>query len=65
MYIKYLLVTYKWFTTSVGSVTSRLKATGLSYIKNTNIFSITERKSCIKIAPGTLSFFISYPAIHT
>ena len=37
----------------------------LQYIKKKNIFSITERKSCIKIAPGTLSFFISYPAIHT
>jgi len=29
-----------------------------------NIFSITKGKSCIKIAPGTLSFCISYPAIR-
>jgi len=28
-------------------------------------FAITEQKSCIKIAPMTLSFFISYLAIHT
>jgi len=55
---------HKWFPTSVGPATSRFKATGLSYIKKTNIFSITEQKPCIKIAPGILSFFISYPAIH-
>jgi len=35
-----------------------------SYIKKTNIFSITERKSSIKIAPGSLSFII-YLAIDT
>jgi len=56
---------HKWFTTSVEPVTFWLKTTCLSYIKKTNIFSITERKSCIKIAPGTLSFLISYAAIHT
>jgi len=26
---------------------------------------MTKRKSYIKIAPGTLFFFFSYPAIHT
>jgi len=30
-----------------------LRSTGLNYIKKTNIFSITEQKSCIKNAPGT------------
>ena len=47
-----------------GACHLQVETTGLSYIKKTNIFSITERKSCIKIAPGTLSFFIIYPAIH-
>jgi len=65
MHIKYLLATLPQMINNLCGARHFQVENHWSKLYQENIFSLTERKSCIKIAPGTQSFFISYPAIHT
>jgi len=66
MYIKYLLATLPQMVHNLcGARHFQVENHWSKLYQENKYFAITEQKSCIKIAPMTLSFFISYLAIHT